>query len=182
MPEKEKKITLSRPLVLVGLMGCGKTSVGKRIAETLSVPFIDADHEIEKAAGCSVADIFELYGEQAFRDGEKRVMARLLSGPPCILATGGGAYINDDTRALCKEHALTVWLNASLDVLVKRTAGRKTRPLLLTGNPRQILADFIEKRYPIYEQADLAIKTYDEAPADTANRFLSALMENETLL
>ena len=128
---------LARTIVLVGLMGAGKSCIGRRLAQRLNVPFVDADAEIEQAAGCTVAEIFEKYGEAAFRDGERRVMARLLQGPPTILAAGGGAFMDPVTRKLIREHAVSVWLRADLETLEGRTKGRGHRPLLNGANPRE---------------------------------------------
>jgi shikimate kinase len=166
---------LTRSVVLVGLMGAGKSCIGKRLAERLELPFVDADNEIEKAAGCSIADIFEAHGEQAFRDGERRVIARLLDGPPQVLATGGGAYMDPQTRETIRERGIAIWLRADLDLLVKRTAKRSHRPLLNKGNPRQILKDLMDQRYPVYAEADLVIDSRDGPPEDTVKRTLAAL-------
>jgi shikimate kinase len=167
----------SRPIVLVGLMGAGKSSVGRRVASRLGLPFFDADQEIEAAAGCTISDLFARYGEAAFRDGERRVMARLLSGRRCVIATGGGAFIDDATRALIAERAISVWLRADLDLLVKRTGGRDHRPLLKNGDPRQILAGLMQKRYPVYAEADLAVDSLDQPTDITVNAVLRALAE-----
>ncbi len=150
-------LKLEKPLVLVGLMGAGKTTVGRRLATTLDIPFIDSDQEIMDAAGCSISDIFELYGEEVFRDLEKRVMLRLLSGTPCILATGGGAFMNPSIREAIQEKALSVWLKAEVEVLLERVSRRDSRPLLKSGDKKQILERLMEERYPIYEQAHITI-------------------------
>lgn len=150
---------LDKTIVLVGLMGVGKTTVGRRLAKRLGLGFVDSDHEIEKAADMSVADIFETYGEEDFRSGERRVIARLLDGRPQVVATGGGAFINEETRALIKKAGLSVWLDADIDVLVERTSRRDTRPLLKQGNPKDILRGLAEKRSPIYAEADLKVKS-----------------------
>lgn len=167
--------TLDKPLVLVGLMGAGKTSIGRRLAHRLGLPFVDADQEIEKAAGCSINDIFDRYGEASFREGERRVIARLLDQPPHVLSTGGGAFMAPDTRALIAERALSVWLRADLDLLVARTARRDTRPLLRGGNPRDVLARLIEERYPIYAQAHITIDSGDRPAEATVDRVLAAI-------
>jgi shikimate kinase len=147
-------------VVLIGLMGSGKTSIGRRLAARLGIQFIDADTEIEAAAGSSIHDIFELHGEQAFRDGERRVIARLLDGPVHVLATGGGAFMTDETRARISESAVSVWLRASLDTLVKRVERSRTRrPLLEAGDPREILSSLVEERYPVYGEADIIVET-----------------------
>ncbi|WP_325166402.1 shikimate kinase [Thermohalobaculum xanthum] len=168
--------TLRRPIVLIGLMGAGKSSVGQRLAERLGVPFADSDAEIERAAAMSIAEIFERYGEPHFRDGERRVIARLLQEPPMVLATGGGAFMNPETRALIAQGATSVWLKAGLDLLVSRTAGRTHRPLLNRGNPRETLARLIRDRYPVYAEAAVTVEseagfTHDEM----ASRIIAAL-------
>lgn len=160
---------------MVGLMGAGKTAIGHRLAARLALPFIDADSEVEAAAGCTISEIFERHGEAAFRDGERRVIARLLDEPRRVLATGGGAFIDADTRALIGREAISVWLRAELEVLVRRTARRDSRPLLKRGNPRQILGRLIEERYPIYAQADIVVDSVDGPPEDTVDNVLAAL-------
>lgn len=148
-------------IVLVGLMGAGKTTVGRRLAAALEMPFKDADHEIEEAAGLSVSEIFDRYGETDFRDGERKVIARLIEGEPCVLATGGGAFMNDATRALIKDKAVSVWLKAELELLLERVLRRDTRPLLKTGDPRDILGKLMDERYPVYGEADVVVESGD---------------------
>jgi shikimate kinase len=157
---------VDRTIVMVGLMGAGKTSIGRRLAQRLGLPFIDADHEIETAAGCTIEEIFERYGEAAFRDGERKIIQRLLERPPHVLATGGGAFIDSETRARIKAAGVSVWLKADLDVLVRRVSRRNNRPLLKRGEPREVLARLMEQRYPIYAEADICIDSL-EAPAET---------------
>ncbi|SDH53140.1 shikimate kinase [Roseospirillum parvum] len=169
---------LPATVVLIGLMGAGKSCIGRHLARRLDVPFVDADREIEEAAGCSVADIFTFYGEAGFRDGERRVMARLLAQPPCILAAGGGAYMDPETRALIAGGAVSLWLKADLDLLVSRTEGRTHRPLLNQGNPRETLRRLMEMRYPVYAECDLAVTTSDEPPGRTTARVLAALEDH----
>ena len=166
-----------RAIVLVGLMGAGKSSIGRRLAARLDMNFTDADAEIEAAAGCTIADYFERHGERAFRDGERRVIARLLDEGPRVLATGGGAFIDPDTRRLLAEKAVTVWLNAELDLLVKRCARRDTRPLLRDGDPREILTRLMEERYPIYRQADITVETNDGPHMETVDKIIAALAD-----
>lgn len=158
---------LHHPIVLVGLMGCGKSCVGRRLAARLGIPFVDSDAEFEIAAGCSISEFFAKFGEPAFREGERKVIARLLEGPPCVLATGGGAFCDPDTRARIRAGAVSVWLRADLDLLVKRTSGRDHRPLLKTGDPREILSRLMDARYPLYAQADIAVDSTDEPPEVT---------------
>jgi shikimate kinase len=150
---------IDRTIVLVGLMGVGKTTVGRRLARKLGLGFVDSDHEIEKAADMTVAEIFEKYGEEDFRSGERRVIARLLEGKPKVVATGGGAFINEETRNLIKEAGLSIWLDADVDVLVERTGRRDTRPLLKQGDPAQILAKLAQERSPFYGEADIKVKS-----------------------
>jgi shikimate kinase len=164
----------TRTLVLVVLMGVGKSSVGKRLAHRLGLPFRDADTEIEAAAGMSVSEIFERDGEAAFRAGERKVIARLLAEPVHVLATGGGAFMNEDTRKLIAERGLSIWLKAELDELVKRVGRRTHRPLLKQGDPRQILERLMQERYPTYAEADLAVSSAGSAE-ETTERVLAAL-------
>jgi shikimate kinase len=168
---------MAKTIVLVGLMGAGKTYVGKRLAERLALPFVDADSEIEGAAGCTIEEIFARYGEPEFRAGERRVMSRLLGGPVCVLATGGGAFMDADTRALVKSHAISVWLRADLDVLAARVARRGGRPLLKAGEPRAVLARLMAERYPTYAEADIIVDSAREAPEQTVERVLARLAE-----
>lgn len=149
--------SLSKPIVLVGLMGAGKSTVGSRLANTLKLPFVDSDYEIEQAAGCSISDLFALYDEEIFRDLEKRVIKRLLNKQNLILATGGGAYMQEPIREMISQKAFTVWLRADIEVLLDRVSRRDTRPLLAKGNKRKILSTLIKERYPIYEQANMII-------------------------
>lgn len=170
---------LARPIVLIGLMGAGKSSVGLKLANLLGAGFADSDDEIEKAANLSVAEIFERFGEAHFRTGERRVLARLLAGPPMVIATGGGAFMDAETRALVRKQAISVWLRAGLDVLVQRTTGRGHRPLLKKGNPREILARLIDQRYPIYAEADITVDSLaDQSKELMAMRIRDALAED----
>lgn len=150
-----------RPLVLVGMMGAGKTTVGRRLAARLNRLFLDSDEEIEKAAHMSIPEIFEQRGEPEFRAGETRVIARVLKDQDVVLATGGGAFVNEETRALMKTQALTVWLKADVAILFERVSRRSNRPLLKTANPRATLEKLIEDRYPIYAEADVTVSSRD---------------------
>jgi shikimate kinase len=154
-----------RSIVLVGMMGAGKSSVGRRLAQRLGIPFVDADTEIEKAAGMSIPDIFATHGEPSFRDGEKRVIARLLDGGPQVLATGGGAFMNAETRAGIVAKGTSVWLRADFDVLMRRLRRRQDRPLLKNDDPAATLRDLIDVRYPVYAEADLTVQSR-EIPHD----------------
>ncbi|MGH6880556.1 shikimate kinase [Hypericibacter sp.] len=171
------EMVVDRPLVLVGLMGAGKSCIGRRLAQRLRLPFVDADREIEQAAGCSIPEIFSRHGEQAFRDGERRVILRLLESPPFVLATGGGAFMDPRTRAVIREKAISVWLRADLDLLVRRTGRRGDRPLLQVDDPRAKLAELMSTRYPIYAEADLTVDSQDGPPDATLERVLAALAD-----
>ena len=172
MIKKNNKIIL-----LVGLMGSGKTSVGKRLAKKLNLPFVDGDQEIEKAAGLSLIDVLKCFGEEEYRAGEARVMKRLLQGEPCVLASGGGSFVAEQTRRLAKEHAITVWLKADVNVLYNRTAGRKHRPFLEGDDShlRNKLEEYIKEEYPFYSEADIVVETKEEAVENTVLRVLDAL-------
>ena len=166
---------IPRTITFVGLMGVGKSCIGRKLAAALNLPFVDADKEIEAAAGCSIEDIFAEHGEQAFRDGERRVIARLLDQPTMILATGGGAFMDPQTRALIHQRATSIWLRADVDLLLRRTSRRNNRPLLKRGNPREILSDLIDKRYPVYAEADVVVDSVDGPPEVTLARVKEAL-------
>ncbi len=168
-------LSLPRTVALVGLMGAGKSAIGKRLALRLGLPFIDADDEIERAAGCSIAEIFEKYGEADFRAGERRVIARLLDLTPHILSTGGGAYLHPETRALMRAKAVTVWLRAELDVLFDRVRRRGHRPLLRQGDPKEVLAQLMTQRYPIYAEADIIVDSTAQPADRTTDQVIAAL-------
>ncbi len=184
MPENAPKeltpavVTHPHCLTLVGLMGAGKSTVGRRLAKQLNMAFYDADQEIVDAAGCSISDLFEIYGEQIFRDLEKRVMLRLLEGPSCVIAAGGGAFMTDHIREAVKKHSLSIWLQADLETLLERVSYRGgTRPLLEQGNKREILARLIEQRYPIYQNADIAIDSAKGGHEEVVKDIIAALTE-----
>jgi shikimate kinase len=164
-----------RTIALVGLMGVGKSSVGRRLASNLGLPFRDTDAEVEAAAGRSISDIFADLGEAAFRDGERRVIARLLDGPPHVLATGGGAFMNAETRELIKGKAVSVWLKADLEVLARRIGRKDTRPLIAGKNPLEVLTEQAEARYPAYAEADVHVETGDAAHHVTVAQVIKAL-------
>ncbi len=165
------------PIVLVGLMGAGKTSIGRRLAEKLDLPFVDADVEIEKAAGKSIPDIFADHGEAHFRDGERRVIARLLENGKQVLATGGGAFMNPETRSAIKSGSVSVWLKADLDVLLKRVAKRGGRPLLENRDPAEVLQNLINIRYPVYAEADVTVESLDVQHNQMVNAVIDALAD-----
>jgi shikimate kinase len=166
-----------RTIALVGLMGAGKTTVGRRLAQALGMPFRDADAEIEAAAGRSISDIFSEFGEKAFRDGERRVIARLLEQPPHVLATGGGAFIDDETRRLINGRAISVWLKADVEVLAKRVARRDTRPLLAGKDPLEVLRAHALARYDRYAEAHIVIETGDAAHQTAVDAIVTALAQ-----
>lgn len=167
-----------RTIVLVGLMGAGKTSIGRRLAKRLEVDFFDSDHEVELAAGCPIKDIFSIYGEEAFRSGECRVINRLLDQPVHVLATGGGSFMNESIREIVQEKAISVWLKADLDTLVARVSRRSDRPLLEdSANHRSVLEQLIDERYPVYSSADVVVDTFDEPTNTTVDRVILALAE-----
>lgn len=164
-----------KSIVMVGLMGAGKSAIGRRLATHLRMPFVDADTEIEAAAGCSIEEIFKRHGEAAFRDGERRVISRLLEGPPIVLATGGGAFMDESTRAEITRTSISIWLRAELDTLVRRTAKRNNRPLLKNNDPAKTLKDLMVIRHPIYELADIIVESDDTPLEETVNRVSQAL-------
>lgn len=164
-----------RTIVLVGLMGAGKSSVGRRLAAALGLPFRDADDAVEEAAGRSIADIFETLGEPAFRDGERRVIARLLEEPPHVLATGGGAFMNAATRELIKQKGVSVWLKADIEVLAKRVTRRGERPLLKDRDPREALEELATQRYPVYALADIVVQSVEKPHTATVDAIIAAL-------
>jgi len=164
-----------KSIVLVGLMGAGKSSIGKRLAQALALPFADADAEIEAAAGATIEEIFAREGEASFRNGERRVIARLLDNPIQVLAAGGGAFMDPTTRALIRARAISIWLRADLELLLARVSRRNNRPLLHTGDRRSVLARLMAERYPIYAEADLVVDTIDGPPEVTLGHVLDAL-------
>lgn len=167
----------THPIVLVGLMGAGKTSVGRRLAEKLGIAFVDADHEIETAAGKTIPEIFADHGEAYFREGERRVISRLLQAGAQVLATGGGAYMNDETRAGIKEHGVSVWLRADLPLLMKRVMKRPGRPLLQNDDPEAVMRGLVEKRYPVYAEADVTVESRDVQHGQMVNDVIRALAQ-----
>lgn len=167
-----------RSIVLVGMMGAGKSSVGRKLAGKLALAFVDADTEIETAAGMSIPDIFETRGEAEFRTGEARVIARLLEAGPQVLATGGGAFINPDTRAAIRDKGISVWLRADFDVLMKRIKRRSDRPMLKTDDPAATLRTLIEQRYPVYAEADITVDSRDVLHEVIVDEILHALRDH----
>ena len=169
--------TNNKIILLVGLMGSGKTSVGKRLSKKLNLPFVDGDQEVEKAAGLSLIDILKCFGLEEYRAGEARVMKRLLQGAPCVLASGGGSFVAPQTREYAKKNAITIWLKADIDVLYHRTAGRQHRPFL-KGNDTELknkLATYINEEYPYYSEADIIVETKEEQVDITVNRVVDVI-------
>jgi shikimate kinase len=174
--EELSALLAGRPLVLVGMMGAGKTTVGRRLAAKLNRQFLDSDDEIEKAAQMTIPEIFEKRGEAEFRAGEARVIARVLKDEGIVLATGGGAFVNVETRGLIKADAISVWLKAEAGVLFERVSRRSNRPLLKTANPRATLEKLIEDRYPIYAEADITVLSRDVPQDVVAGDVIDAVL------
>lgn len=166
---------VKRPIVLVGLMGVGKSTVGRKLAEMLGSAFFDADEEIEKAAQRSIAEIFEEFGEAYFRGGERRVIGRLIEEGSGVIATGGGAFVDEETRALILDKAIAVWIHSDIDILVERTSRRNTRPLLKNGDPKEILTRLYKEREPFYSQAQIRVESKNAPHAQTAKAILEAI-------
>ena len=164
-----------KTVVFVGLMGVGKTCIGRRLAQRLDLPFVDADKEIEEAAGGTISEIFERHGEKYFREGERRVILRLLDNPVHVLSTGGGAFMDAQTRAVIRERAISIWLRADLDLMLRRVSRRNDRPLLQVADPRAKLQELIDLRYPVYGEADITVDSVDGPPDVTLERVVGAL-------
>ncbi len=164
-----------RNIILIGLMGAGKTSVGRQLARMIEMPFTDADAEIARAAGCSIPDIFSLYGEAAFREGERRVIGRLMNEGPMVLATGGGAFMDEETRTAIRQNGISVWLRASIDTLVRRIGRRHGRPMLTGGDTRVILEGLAELRHPVFIEADIIVNSTDEPTERTVKKVIASL-------
>ncbi|MBE6452748.1 MAG: shikimate kinase [Alphaproteobacteria bacterium] len=164
-------------ILLVGLMGSGKTSVGKRLSKKLDLPFVDGDREVEKAAGLPLVDVLKCFGPEEYRAGEARVMKRLLQGPACVLASGGGSFVAEQTRLYAKKNAITIWLKADINVLYNRTAGREHRPFLKghDSNLKSKLEKYINEEYPYYSEADIIVETKEEQVDITVNRVIDAI-------
>lgn len=166
---------IDRPLVLVGMMGVGKTSVGKRLAMTLNLPFVDADDEIEHAAQMSIAEVFERFGEPYFRDGERRVIARLVAGPRRVIATGGGAFVNPETRRMILDKGITVWIDSDIETLLDRVGRKSNRPLLKQGNPREILTRLKAERESAYAEAPIHVTSGNVPHGRTVSEILKGI-------
>ncbi len=174
---KVSRLLNGRTIVMVGMMGAGKSSIGRRLANRLGMPFVDADTEIEQAANQSIPDIFEQYGEAYFRDGERRVIQRLLDGKPKVLATGGGAFIQAETRAAIRANGISIWLKADRDLLLSRVKRRNNRPLLKLGDPAEVLERLIAERYPVYAEAEIHVQSRDVAHDAVIDDILAALAD-----
>lgn len=173
--QQVREVIGTRSIVMVGLMGCGKSSIGRRLAAALGLPFVDADDEIERAALKTIPEIFADHGETYFRDGERKVIKRLLDNGPQVLATGGGAFMNEETRAAIKAVGISVWLRADLDVLMRRVAKRDNRPLLRADDPTAVMKNLMDQRYPIYAEADITIDSRDTMHDVIVNEIVTAL-------
>lgn len=178
-PDKKhivRSILATRSLVLIGLMGAGKSAIGRRVAALIDMPFVDADTEIEQAAGKSIADIFKDHGEASFRDGEVKVIERLLNDGPMVLATGGGAFMNETTRRNIARLGISLWLKADIDVLMERVGRRDHRPLLRTADPKAVMLGLMEERYPVYAAADITVQSRDVPHEVIVDEILSGLL------
>lgn len=169
------RLLTSKIILLVGMMGVGKTSLGRIIAKRLRLPFLDSDREIEKMTGFSISDLFARYGEKEFRSGEERVMKRLLNGSPCVLSSGGGAFLSEATRRVASEKAISIWIKAEADIISSRTEGRTHRPLVPAADNQRVIERLVQECYPLYALADLTVSSYNEHPSKTANRLLKQL-------
>ncbi len=174
-------VKVNKTIVLIGLMGAGKSSVGLRLARDLDLEFFDLDKVIEDHEKCSVSEIFEKKGEPYFRKREKEVVAELLARPPHVMATGGGAYMNKEIQEMLKKYAITVWLRADIDILVERVSRKSTRPLLEKGDKREILASLIDERYPVYKQADIIIDSDDKPHDNVVKKIISSLNDKKII-
>jgi shikimate kinase len=179
LAERAKRALGKRNLVFIGLMGAGKSAIGRLTAQALGIPFVDSDHEIEKVSRMTISDLFATYGEEEFRALEARVLKRLLRSGPRVVSTGGGAYINERSRRQIKKGGLTIWLNADLDVLWERVNKRDTRPLLKTENPKQTLENLMRSRYPIYAEADITVLSRDVKKETMVEEVLAAIADHQ---
>jgi len=171
-----------KTILLVGMMGCGKTSLGKILSKKLNLPFVDSDKEIEKASGCSISDLFATYGEAEFRKGEERIMERLLkSEAQCVLSSGGGAFLSAKTREIAKKYAVSIWIRADVDLLSFRTEGRNHRPLVPAKDNKKAIERLVRECYPLYEKADMVLDTHQEPIGKTINRLMALLIQNDII-
>ena len=165
-----------RNIVFVGMMGSGKSAIGKRLAANLDLPFMDADNEIEAAAGMSIPDIFDCFGEDHFRQGERKVIARLMGEGPMVLSTGGGAFMNDETRELITSNAISIWLKADLETLVQRVKRKDNRPLLKTGDPEEIMSNLLKEREPFYSLANVVVESRNDSHESVVEAVAESLL------
>lgn len=177
----KENLTEPKIILLVGMMGVGKTSLGRILAKHLKLPFLDSDKEIEKITGFTISDLFARYGEIEFRKGEERIMERLLKGKPCVLSSGGGAFLSEKTREVAKKYAISVWIKAGSDVISKRTQGRTHRPLVPSADNKKAIERLVSECYPLYEKADIMVESFQEHPYKTVNRLLSLLQEKNII-
>lgn len=176
------KLKQNKTIMLVGMMGCGKTSLGKILSNRLELPFIDSDREIERASGCSISDLFATYGEAEFRKGEERIMERLLKDERiCVLSSGGGAFLSKKTQEISKKHAVSIWIRADVELLSHRTEGRKHRPLVPSKDNKKAIERLVTECYPLYANADMVLDTQQEPIGKTIHRLLKLLAENNII-
>lgn len=173
--KQPKKLFVPKTIAFVGLMGAGKSSVGWRLAKRLGLPFFDSDREVEKAAGCSISDIYALWGEKAFKEAERKVIHRLLSGPPHVLSTGDASFVPQDLREMILDKTITIWLQADLETIHQRVKHRQTRPQLFEGDSLEILSELVEERYNVYNQAHFSVESCDETHDQTVSRIINTL-------
>ncbi len=176
------KLKQNKTILLVGMMGCGKTSLGKILSRKLHLPFIDSDKEIERASGCSISDLFATYGEEEFRKGEERIMERLLKNEiPCVLSSGGGAFLSLKTQGISKKHAVSVWIRADVELLSRRTEGRNHRPLVPALDNKKAIERLVKDCYPLYANADMVLDTHQEPIGKTVSRLVKLLIEKDII-
>ena len=176
------KLKQNKIILLVGMMGCGKTTLGKILSRKLHLPFVDSDKEIERASGCSISDLFATYGEAEFRKGEERIMERLLkSENPCVLSSGGGAFLSSKTQEISKKYAVSIWIRADVDLLSRRTEGRNHRPLVPAKDNKKALERLVNECYPLYANADMVLDTHQEPITKTASRLIHLLADHDIL-
>lgn len=172
-----QKLLQPKILLLVGMMGVGKTSLGRMMAHRLNLPFVDSDKEIERMTGFSISDLFARYGEEEFKKGEEKVMERLLNGAPCVLSSGGGAFLSEKTRKIAKEKAVSIWIKAGADVISGRTEGRTHRPLVPSMDNKAVIERLVKECYPLYQEADFMVESFDEHPSKTVHRVFDVLVK-----
>lgn len=177
----EQRLLKPKIILLVGMMGVGKTSVGRIAARRLGLPFVDSDREIEHLTGFTISDLFARYGEAEFRRGEEKIMERLLSGRPCVLSSGGGAFLSERTRLIAREKSVSVWIKAATEIISGRTQGRTHRPLIPAADNRRVIEKLMQTHYPIYAQTDITVESFNEHPAQTVKRLLRELEQRAVI-